>query len=316
MSAASGAGITAASPPGGAGAGKVAGSEFRRGGLLAALGRTVRELRGGMGLSQGALAKRAGLSPRFIAQLESGRGNISVAKLAELSRALEVSLPALLAFSTPPLAAGDPSATLVMEINARLRGLPPADLVQLLASLEGGSREVAPGSFPVIALVGLRGAGKSTLGPLLARALNRPFLELDEEIQDQTGLATPEIFELHGEEYYRQAETGALERLVGREEPVVVAISGGAVTDPALFRLLRERTLLIWVQADPEKHMARVIFQGDRRPMANRPNAMAELRRLLKSRERFYRQARFTANTSSASPEDCARELAQRIAGP
>jgi XRE family transcriptional regulator, aerobic/anaerobic benzoate catabolism transcriptional regulator len=255
-------------------------AELRRAGLLAALGRNVRGLRGGLGLSQQALALQAGLSPRFVAQLEAGEANISVAKLAELARAL---------------------------------GVPVERLLALDARGPGPNGDAAPRGAPLIALVGLRGAGKSTVGPLLAEALGRPFVELDQEIGALTGLAVSEIFELHGEDYYREAERQALERFVARGEPAVLAVSGGAVADARVFRLLRERTLLVWVRATPEQHMQRVASQGDRRPMANRPDPMTELRDLLAARTPYYAQARLTVDTSRASPAQCVAQLVAQL---
>ncbi len=293
----------------------------RRAGLLAALGRSVRRLRGERGLSQQALARQAGLSPRFVAQLEAGEGNISVAKLAELARALDTPLAALLIGEGPAAGAGMSAgsagevAALHADIAAALTGRTVAELRALLAALRSGSAPATGARRDAatrIALVGLRGAGKSTLGPRLAAALGRPFVELDEMIQDVTGLAISEIFELHGEGYYRGAERQALERLIARGTPVVLAVSGGAVTDPALFRLLSERTLLVWVKAAPEQHIARVASQGDRRPMANRPDAMAELRALLRARRPYYANAPLVADTSAATPGDT---VAQLLAG-
>ncbi|MEE8433786.1 MAG: shikimate kinase [bacterium] len=288
----------------------------RKKALLSMLGRRVRGLRSHQGLSQLALANLAGLSSRFIAQLESGQGNISVGKLSDIARALREPLPALLANHFPESGREDQEARLRREISARLEGLTGDALQELFATLRGleaGAGGVHPG---VIVLVGLRGAGKSTIGPLLAEALGRRFLEMDEEIQDLTGLATAEIFELHGEAYYRKAERDALEHLIGRGLPVVVAVSGGSVTDPAMFRVMRERTLMIWIKADPEEHMSRVVSQGDQRPMAGRLDAMAELRRLLAARAPYFAQARFTSDTSRASPKLCASELVAMIEGP
>ena len=288
----------------------------RKKALLSMLGRRVRGLRTQQGLSQQALANLAGLSLRFIAQLESGQANISVGKLSDIARALREPLPALLAHTSPELEGEDHESGLRREISARLAGLTGDALSELLSTLRGMEAGRKGGHRGLIALVGLRGAGKSTIGPLLAEALGRRFLELDEEIQDLTGLATAEIFEMHGETYFRKAEREALEHLIDRDLAVVVAVSGGSVTDPAMFRVLRERTLLIWIKADPEEHMSRVISQGDRRPIANRPDAMAELRSILAARTSYYTQARYTSDTSKASPKLCTSELVAMIEGP
>jgi XRE family aerobic/anaerobic benzoate catabolism transcriptional regulator len=259
------------------------------------------------------LAREAGLSPRFIAQLEAGRGNISVAKLDEVARVLEQPLSALLRPPGPPgMAAASPA--LRREVEALLEGRTEAELRAVRLLLRGerpADREAA--LPPVIALVGLRGAGKSTVGRLLGPALGQAFVELDDRIQERTGLALSEIFELHGEGYYRQVEREALADLIAQGAPAVVAVSGGAVTDPETMTLLRTRTLLVWLSAEPEQHMNRVRSQGDRRPMANRPDAMAELEALLRARRSLYRQARLIVDTSHASPRACVEELVAEL---
>jgi XRE family aerobic/anaerobic benzoate catabolism transcriptional regulator len=259
------------------------------------------------------LAERARLSARFIAQLEGGRGNISVGNLAAVADALHVPPAALLAGqpqgAEPGAQMGD---SMREEIAALLGGETPERLRALLEELR--NRHGTVGVPAVIALLGLRGAGKSTVGPLLARSLGLCFLELDDRIQDETGLAVGEIFELHGEDYYRLAEGRALRKLVEKNRPVVVAVSGGIVTDPRSFDLLRERTLLVWLQATPDLHMARVRSQGDRRPMRDRADAMAELRELLETRKTLYAEAPVAIDTSEMAPGPCALRLAQEIA--
>ena len=296
--------------------------DARRDNLLERLGSRVRALRLAGKWSQQALAQRARLSPRFIAQIEAGRGNISVARLAEVARGLGASFTELLDAAHPaPPPAGDrpsresprdlsPGSALRAEIGALVEQLPVEVLRDLRDRLRGGDGWNEGGLPPLIALVGLRGAGKSTVGALLAEEMGCPFLELDEEIRKATGMVLSEIFELHGEGYYREAEREALEGLLAREVPLVVAMSGGAVADPQTFRLLRNRTTLVWVKASPEEHMARVASQGDRRPMAGRHDAMAELRALLAGRTPYYAQARFIADTSAHSSKGCAERLA------
>lgn len=284
--------------------------DARRGQVLESLGSRVRALRQGRSWSQRALAKEAGLSARFIAQIEAGQGNISVGKLAEVARGLGTTPAVLLMPSGEGGGAAEPTTVgLREEIALLVEPLPVTALRHLRDSLRGGKDWSEEGLSPLIALVGLRGAGKSTLGPLLAEGLGCPYLELDEAIQDATGLALSELFELHGEGYYRQAERSTLEGLLAREVPMVVAVSGGAVSDPETFRLLRRRTTMVWVKATPEEHMARVVSQGDRRPMSNRQDAMAELKALLAARTPYYAQARLIADTSKASPEANAERL-------
>jgi XRE family aerobic/anaerobic benzoate catabolism transcriptional regulator len=243
--------------------------------LLASLGAAVRARRQVLGWTRQVLANQSGLSLRFLAEVEAGQTNVSVLKLADLAEALKVPLQSL------------------------------------LAGADG--RPAEQGRAHVVALVGLRGAGKSTLGPLLATHLNVPFVELDALVQEATGLALAELFELHGETFYRRAEREALERVVQSGKPRVVAASGGMVTDPQSLSLLRERTLMVWLRARPEQYIPRLEAQGDRRPMANRPNALAQLQGLLRARNPLYRQAHITFDTSVEGPEAGAEQLAAEI---
>ncbi|HJQ96786.1 MAG TPA: shikimate kinase [Candidatus Polarisedimenticolaceae bacterium] len=162
----------------------------------------------------------------------------------------------------------------------------------------------------VIALVGMRGAGKSTIGPPLAETLARPFLEMDALIQDEAGLPLDQIFELHGERYYRKLERETMERILERERSAVVAASGGVVNEPSTWRMLLERTTVVWLRARPEDHWSRVVEQGDRRPMADHPDAMAELRAVLSARESRYAQAHIVVDTSSRSPAEVVETIA------
>src|SRR5438552_6653973 len=224
--------------------------------LLAGLGQRVRALRTERRSTLRDLAGRAGLSERFLVQVEAGRANISVRKLASLARAL---------------------------------GTTPAELLGGL----GGERDL-----PVIALLGLRGAGKTTIGRRLARRLRVPFVELDRRVEEAAGLSLDEIFDLHGEEYYRRLERETLEGVLREARPLVLATGGGIVTRAETFAILRRRALTVWLRADPEDHWNRVVQQGDRRPMADHPEAMTDLRRLLAARQRLYAEADRTVDTS------------------
>lgn len=237
--------------------------------LLAVLGQRIRALRGRHGYTLNELAGRSGLSPRFLIQVEAGEANISVRKLAGLATALGTTPAALLA--EPP------------AVSAR----------------------------PVIALLGLRGAGKTTIGRRLARRLRVPFVELDRRIEQAAGMSLAEVFALHGEEYYRRLERETLERVLdeagGRR--LVLAAGGGLVTSPETYALLRRRALTVWLRADPEDHWNRVVQQGDRRPMADHPEAMAELRRLLAARQRLYAEADGTVDTSRLGVQGTVRAV-------
>jgi XRE family aerobic/anaerobic benzoate catabolism transcriptional regulator len=239
-------------------------SARRRTALFAELGRRVRHQREESGLSQRALADKAGLSLRFLADVEAGHGNISIGRLADLAEALSLSLAALVA-------------------------------------TESDNASAAASRARVVALLGLRGAGKSSVGRLLAARLGRDFAELDEEIERRAGLRLAEIFEIHGEAYYRRLEREVLRELLGSGRTLVIATGGGLVSDSETWALLRAGARTVWLRARPEDHWARVIAQGDERPMADRPRAMTELRAILDARAPLYAQAERTIDTAERS---------------
>jgi XRE family transcriptional regulator, aerobic/anaerobic benzoate catabolism transcriptional regulator len=242
--------------------------------LLSHLGATVRSLRKARGWTRRELAGHSGISERFLADVEAGAANPSLLKLAAIAQALEVGLIALVG--------GGP--------------LGPS----------GRARQH-------VALLGLRGAGKSTVGPRLAERLGLRFVELDARIEAATGLQIGDMFLLHGEDYYRRAERSALEQLLAEREPAVLAVGGGVVVEPTSFALLRALARSVWLRAAPEDHWQRVLAQGDTRPMANNDRAFADLRRILADREPYYRQAELTVETSGRSVESVVEELAARL---
>jgi XRE family aerobic/anaerobic benzoate catabolism transcriptional regulator len=166
---------------------------------------------------------------------------------------------------------------------------------------------------PVIALLGVRGAGKTTVGRRLARRLRVPFVELDRRIERAAGLTLAEVFSLHGEDYYRRLERQVLETILAAGRPLVLATGGGLVTSAETYELLRRRAVTVWLRADPEDHWNRVVQQGDRRPMADNPEAMGELRRLMAARGPLYAEAAHTVDTSRMGIEGSTRAL-ERIA--
>lgn len=232
------------------------------------LGRQLRERRKLQGLSQERLAQLAGLSTRYLSQIESGRGNLSILRLLELTRALGVPL----------------------------------------------HEAVRPDRWhPIVALVGLRGAGKSTVGRELARRLDRPFIELDVLIEDDVGLSLAEIFAIHGESYYRRLEREALSRIISEGAPAILAAGGSLVTDRTTLDLLKKGTITIWLRARPELHLERVSAQGDRRPMAGRADPLSELRILLMEREPLYAEADISIDTTDLSADEVVGKALSRI---
>lgn len=268
--------------------------------LKARVGARVRARRGELGLTRQVLADRSGLSLRFVAQLEKGEANISIGKLEGVGRALGVSLSRLVADNTEPQS----------RIHELLADRSPAELERCYRVLQltlGESQRHA------IALLGLRGAGKSTLGVEAARRLDVPFVELDTRIEDAAGLSLTEIFTLHGEGYYRRLEGGCVAELLSAGGPCVVALPGGIVHNEEAFRLVRRHTTTVWLKAAPEDHMARVLAQGDRRPMAQSQDAMAELRAILAAREPLYQQADWVVDTSAQGEAESLRLLMHEL---
>lgn len=261
--------------------------------LLTRLGQRVRNLRKQKDLTIKELADISGLSLRFLSQVEAGEGNIALSRLAQIASALEIGLSELLLDVEESLSNAD---RLRSEIDTMLAGRSENELIlakRLIKMALGESQCNA------VALLGLRGAGKTTVGKKLAAKLTVPFCELDERIEDIAGLSLSEIFALHGETYYRKLEAQALVDFLGRSQSAVVALPGGIVNNPEAFNFIKEHCLTIWLKALPEDHMQRVLAQGDRRPIANRPNAMAELQAILTARESFYSQASIVIDTSS-----------------
>ncbi|MBX3468323.1 MAG: helix-turn-helix domain-containing protein [Planctomycetes bacterium] len=258
--------------------------------LLARLGGRVRQLRKERGLTARALAERAGLSLRFVAQLEAGQANIAVLRLEAVARALGVSAAGLVAVAPDVDASGARG-----RLDALLAGRSPDELERCVAAVEAALGQARRRG---VALLGLRGAGKSTLGPRLAAALGIAFVELDDRIEEAAGLSLTELFALHGEGYYRRLEVQVLSSLLAAGRPFVVALGGGIVQNDEAFRLARAHCTTVWLRARPEDHMQRVLAQGDRRPIAGRDDAMAELEAILAAREPLYRQAELTVDTS------------------
>lgn len=244
-----------------------------RGSLLTTVGARVRAARERLGLSRRELSARCGVSERFLAQLETGAGNISLARFADVAAALDTA----------------PSA--------------------LLAGAEASRAERH------VALLGVRGAGKSSVGAALAAQLGARFVEVDQRVEQLAGLRIGEIFEIHGEAYYRRLEREVLDQLLSERRPLVLATGGSIVNDPASYGLLRERARTVWLRARAEDHWERVVRQGDQRPMAKNPHAFTELKALLAAREPLYAAAHHVVDTTGRGVADVVAAVADAVQG-
>jgi XRE family aerobic/anaerobic benzoate catabolism transcriptional regulator len=238
------------------------------------------------------LARDSGVSERYVAQLESGKGNISILLLRQIARALDMPIEDI----APE---GEEPSTDAQHAIALVRRLSHADQQrarQLL--MENFGAASATNRNQKIALIGLRGAGKTTLGALLAKRLGYPFVELDKEIEEEAKAPLAAIFDLYGQPAFRRLERRCLDRVIARHPRAVIATGGGIVSDPATFERLLSQCYTIWLRASPSDHMERVIAQGDMRPMADNREAMADLRRILKGRDALYSKADAHVDTS------------------
>ncbi|ACY30845.1 MULTISPECIES: helix-turn-helix transcriptional regulator [Comamonas] len=286
------------------------GDEAGKSPLLQALGERVRNLRARRGLTRRGLASAAVVSERHLANLEYGTGNVSILVLQQIAHALQCSMAELLGDVTTASA----EWLLLREL---LEGRSEADLkrVRLAAGEILGTAPMGdPHRASRIALIGLRGAGKSTLGRMLAEQLNVPFLELNQEIERVAGCSVREIYDLYGAGAYRRYERRALEEAVQIYSDVVIATPGGIVSDPATFNELLSHCTTVWLQAQPDEHMSRVVAQGDTRPMAANPEAMDDLRRILDGRSAFYSKADHVLDTSGKSVAQSLKQLKVLVA--
>jgi XRE family aerobic/anaerobic benzoate catabolism transcriptional regulator len=261
--------------------------------FLVALGDRVRTLRARRGMTRKALAREAAVSERHLANLETGRGNASVLVLRQVASALDCSLAELLGDETT----GSPEWLMIRGLLHRRSEAELKRARTVLRDLFDGNGRRHDRNRR-IALVGLRGAGKSTLGRMLADRLGVPFVELNREIERIAGCSIGEVHALYGPAAYRRYERRALEDTLRSHEEAVIATPGGLVSDAGTFSLLLASCYTVWLQATPEEHMERVIAQGDTRPMAGNAEAMDDLRRILAGREPFYAKADVTCATS------------------
>ena len=273
--------------------------------FLDQLGQRVRRMRGLAGMSRKVLAQVSGISERYIAQLESGKGNVSIVLLRRIANAINAPLDDIIPGSEP-----SPDWPVIRDL---LKKASPSKIAEVKDLLAGGASAPLRRSFSGIALIGLRGAGKSTLGKMLAERIGWSFVELNKEIERQNGLSVAEIIALYGQEGFRRMEQAALQQLLARKELMVLATGGGIVSEPVTFDLILNAFYTIWLKAKPEEHMARVRGQGDLRPMADDRSAMAELRNILVSREPLYARANAVVDTAGLTVEAAAARLSEVV---
>jgi XRE family transcriptional regulator, aerobic/anaerobic benzoate catabolism transcriptional regulator len=273
---------------------------------LELLGNNVRAARARRRLTRKALAAKSGVSERFLAQLESGAGNASVLVLRQIARALDLPLHSMLTDQSDQSPDLEHTLNFLCSLNSESISR-ARDLLAQHFSNHSQSRNNR------VALIGLRGAGKSTIGNLMAEKLQIPFFELDRLIEQTSGLSLSMIFDLYGQPGFRRFERQCLDDLLRSEPRFVVATGGSLVLEPMTYKTLLDSCYTIWLQASPEDHMSRVTAQGDVRPMAHNPEAMSDLQRILAEREPLYRQADLAMNTSNRAIQtvvaDCLRSL-------
>jgi len=277
---------------------------------LKALGLRVRTRREKVGLTRKELAGNAGVSERYLAQLELGSGNASMLLLRKLARALDCPIHEFIERTFERTSGTSP---LLQELIGTLRHLDDGQLQEVGELLRQRFGGAGAARLSRIALIGLRGAGKSTIGARLATALQSRFVELDHEIEREMGSDLAGIFAVYGQDAYREAEARVLARLIEQEQSFVLATGGSIVTADSTYAMVRSHCYTVWLQAEPEDHMNRVVEQGDMRPMRGRDHAMSELRHILASRQKLYQLADRTINTSAASLQACVDDICEVI---
>jgi XRE family aerobic/anaerobic benzoate catabolism transcriptional regulator len=271
--------------------------------FLAAIGGEVRRHRAKRGMTRRQLAQASLISERYLAQIESGAGNPSASVLNAIAQALDLPISALLPESGAHTAALDAILDLVMQV-------PEGELPALAKEIEAHvMRAGSADRARRIALVGLRGAGKSTLGRMLAQRLGWPFIELDRRVEEDYGASIPDLIEMAGTATFRRQERNALQRVIAEHEAAIITTAGGIVANPETYALLLHGTHTVWVKARPEEHMSRVMAQGDFRPMAQNRQAMADLVAILEARRADYARAEAEVDTSGDSIEQSFAKL-------
>jgi len=274
--------------------------------FLATLGRRVRQVREQRGMARRALSQVAQVSERYLAALEGGEGNASVILLRRVAGALGVRLIDLLDYGE--------LTTEQRALRRFLDTLPSARVSEALKRLTQEFGQEQTVRRKRMTLIGLRGAGKSTLGSVLARELRRPFVELDGEIERDAGMPLSEVFLLYGQAGYRRIERRCLERIIEQQEDIVLTVGGSIVSEPETYNLLLLNCFTVWVKALPEEHMARVLAQGDLRPMAGHAEAMQDLKNILASREELYGRADVVLDTAGCTVDQSLNALRSLLA--
>jgi XRE family aerobic/anaerobic benzoate catabolism transcriptional regulator len=275
--------------------------------FLAAIGGEVRRSRATRGMTRRQLAQASQTSERYLAQIESGVGNPSVSVLRAIAQALDLPCAALL----PEAGARTAALGAILDLLAQV---PEGELPALAKDIE--TRLARPGSADRarrIALVGLRGAGKSTLGRMLAQHLSWPFIELDRLVEEDYGASIPDLIEMAGTATFRRHERSALDRIITAHDAAIITTAGGIVANPETYALLLRRTHTIWIKARPEDHMSRVMAQGDFRPMAQNRAAMADLVAILEARRADYSRAEAEIDTSGEAIEQSFAKLLRTV---
>ncbi len=273
--------------------------------FITKVGERVRNARDRKGISRRVLSELSGVSQRYLAQLETGSGNISIALLRKVANALDHRIEWLVSDEDPWT-----SETALVTDLYRMATAEQRRIVLEVLDCENPQLRRAQR----VAFIGLRGAGKSTLGRLVGAAHKIPFLELNQEIESASGMPVGELIALYGQEGYRKLEQQSLERIVEIHDSVILAVAGGIVAEPETFAFLLRHYHTIWLRAEPEEHLERVRAQGDERPMAGNPAALEELRTILTSREALYVRAQAVVNTSGMSVDESTRQVTEAIA--
>ncbi|PLX39632.1 MAG: transcriptional regulator [Hyphomicrobiales bacterium] len=272
--------------------------------LVKSVGERVRKARELKGLPRRVISEISGVSPRYLAQLEAGQGNISIGLLKKVALALDHRIEWFVGEE-------DPWTSEALHVADLFRVAPASVRQKVLDILNPVPAEKRRAHR--IGLIGLRGAGKSTLGAMAGQALGVPFVELNREIEANSGMPVNELLALYGQEGYRRLEAEAIDRVIATHDTAILALAGGIVSEPDTYKRLLDHFHTIWLRASPEEHMSRVLAQGDTRPMAGNPEAMEQLKSILRSRESLYERALAQLDTSGKPLKTSLDELIELI---